>query len=38
MAAYGIKKGDPAYGSESACVALLMTLYQGMIGDSIERG
>ena len=38
MAAYGIKKGDPAYGSESACVALLMTLYQEMIGDSIERG
>ena len=28
MAAYGIKKGDPAYGSESACVAMLMKLYQ----------
>ena len=24
LAAYGIKKGDPAYGSESACVAFLM--------------
>ena len=30
MAAYGIKKGDPAYGSESACVALLMKLYQAL--------
>jgi len=28
MAAYGIKKGDPAWQSESACVALLMRLYQ----------
>ena len=28
MAAYGIKKGDPAWQSESACVALLMKLYQ----------
>ena len=28
MAAYGIKKGDAAYGSESACVAMLMKLYQ----------
>lgn len=28
MAAYGIKKGDPAYQSESACVAMLMKLYQ----------
>ena len=28
MAAYGIRKGDPAYGSESACVAMLMKLYQ----------
>ena len=28
MEAYGIKKGDAAYGSESACVALLMKLYQ----------
>jgi hypothetical protein len=30
MAAYGIQKGDPAYGSESACVALLMKLYQSL--------
>ena len=28
MEAYGIKKGDPAYSSESACVAMLMKLYQ----------
>ncbi|MBR6219195.1 MAG: methylase, partial [Clostridia bacterium] len=28
MAAYGIKKGDPAWQSESACVAMLMKLYQ----------
>ena len=28
MEAYGIKKGDPAYQSESACVALLMKRYQ----------
>jgi len=28
LAAYGIKKGDPAYGSESACVAFLMKRYQ----------
>ena len=28
LAAYGIKKGDPAYGSESACVAFLMKKYQ----------
>ena len=28
MAAYGIKKGDPEYSSESACVAMLMKLYQ----------
>ena len=28
MEAYGIKKGDAAYSSESACVALLMKLYQ----------
>ena len=30
MAAYGIQRGDPAYGSESACVALLMKLYQSL--------
>ena len=30
MEAYGIKKGDPAYGSESSCVALLMKLYQDL--------
>ena len=30
MAAYGIKKGDPAFVSESACVALLMKLYQAL--------
>ena len=28
LAAYGIKKGDPAYASESACVAFLMKRYQ----------
>lgn len=28
MEAYGIKKGDPAYSSESACVAFLMKRYQ----------
>ncbi len=28
MEAYGIKKGDAAYSSESACVAMLMKLYQ----------
>ena len=28
MEAYGIKKGDPAYTSESACVAELMQRYQ----------
>jgi len=28
LAAYGIGKGDPAYGSESACVAFLMKRYQ----------
>lgn len=28
MAAYGIKKGDPEYSSESACVAMLMKMYQ----------
>ena len=28
MSAYGIKKSDPAFTSESACVALLMKLYQ----------
>ena len=30
MDAYGIKKGDPAWQSESACVALLMKLYQAL--------
>jgi hypothetical protein len=28
LAAYGIKKGDPAYASESACAAFLMKRYQ----------
>ena len=28
MAAYGIQSGDPAFKSESACVALLMKRYQ----------
>ena len=32
LAAYGVKKGDPAYGSESACVAMLMKLYQELTG------
>ena len=31
LAAYGIKKGDPAYGSESACVAFLMKRYQELV-------
>lgn len=31
MATYGIKKGDPEYSSESACVAFLMKRYQEMI-------
>ena len=30
MEAYGIKKGDPEYSSESACVAMLMKMYQRM--------
>ena len=30
LAAYGIRKGDPAFGSESACVAFLMKRYQEM--------
>ena len=30
LAAYGIKKGDPAYSYEPACVAFLMKLYQEM--------
>ena len=30
MTAYGIKKGDPAWQSKSACVALLMKLYQNL--------
>ena len=30
MAAYGIKKGDSAWLSESACVAMLMKLYQAL--------
>lgn len=43
MAAYGIKKGDPAFASESACVALLMKLYQALTGvrngrDPHEKG
>ena len=28
MEAYGIKKGDATYSSESACVAMLMKMYQ----------
>lgn len=28
MDAYSIKKGDPAWQSESACVALLMKMYR----------
>ena len=31
MAAYGFKPGTPEYGSESACVATLMKLYQVMV-------
>lgn len=30
MNACRIKKGDPSYGSESACVALLMRMYQAL--------
>ena len=30
MAAYGIKKGDPEYSSESACVAMLMMMYKDL--------
>lgn len=30
MAAYGIKPGDAAYQSESACVAMLMKRYQAL--------
>ena len=32
LAAYGIKKGDPAYASESACVAFLMKRYKELVG------
>ena len=32
LSAYGIKKGDPAYSSESACVAFLMKKYQELTG------
>ena len=31
LTAYGIMKGDPAYGSESACVAFLMKKYQELV-------
>ena len=31
---YGIKKGDAAYSSESACVAMLMKLYQQLTAKS----
>ena len=31
MAAYGIKKGDPEYSSESACVAMLMKMCQKLV-------
>lgn len=34
LAAYGIKKGDPAYISESACVAFLMKRYQELVEKS----
>ena len=34
LAAYGIKKGDPAYSSESACVAFLMKRYQELVEKS----
>lgn len=30
LAAYGITKKDPAYTSESACVAMLMKRYQDL--------
>ncbi len=30
MDAYGIKKGDPEYSSESACVAMLMKMYKDL--------
>lgn len=33
MAAYGIKKGDPEFSSESACVAMLMRMYQSLTQD-----
>ena len=36
MAAYGIKKGDPAWQSESACVAMLMKLYQELTEKSSQ--
>ena len=35
LAAYGIKKGDPAYSSESACVAFLMKRYQELVAQKI---
>ena len=31
MAAYGIKKSDPEYSSEPACVAMLMRMYQKLV-------
>ena len=31
MAAYGIKKGDLEYSSESACVAMLMKMYKNLV-------
>lgn len=31
MEAYGIKKGDPEFSSESACVAMLMRMYQNLV-------
>lgn len=33
MAAYGIKKGHPAFDNESACVEFLMKLYQRMVSN-----
>ena len=33
MEAYGIKKGDPEFHDESACVAMLMIMYQELLND-----
>ena len=34
MAAYGLKKNDPAFSSESACVAFLIKLYQAKVNNT----